>query len=70
MNTIRTESPTPVRLVRRFLAACYAQYLRIGIAAARADAKAYAEQAEHAQAMRAISERHAAKLQRRLGAIR
>jgi len=70
MNTIPTVAPTPARIFRRLVAACYVAYLRIGLKAAKDDAEAYRQQAEHALTRRAIAERHAINLQRRIDAIR
>jgi hypothetical protein len=70
VSTIQTQAPTPARLFRRCLAALHVVYLRIGLKAAKDDAEAYRQQAEHAQARKVIAEREAVRLQRRIEAVR
>ena len=70
MKAIRTESPGPVRAFRAVLARAHAAYLAIGIKSAEDDAKAYREQAAHAQSEAQRYERHAAQLRRKFNAIR
>jgi uncharacterized OsmC-like protein len=70
MNVIRTESPSPLRLAARAIAACRAIYLRTALRAARADAEAYASQADHCHKRAVIATREAMRLQRQLDAVR